>query len=337
MSCRNNNGGDDSPKPTHVTTPYQLNIPEGFPMMTVPEDNPLTVEGVQLGRRLFYEPLLSGDNTISCAACHLQESNFSDPRRLSIGIDGLEGKRQSMPIINLGWGSQFFWDGRAASLEQQALGPVLDPLEMHEDWTTAVAELQATEDYPGLFFKAFGTETITKELVTKAIAQFERTLISGNSRYDKVIKEGNGVFFTDDELNGFDLFNSERGDCFHCHSGILFTDNLFHNNGLDANPIDKGLEKVTGKASDIGKFKTPTLRNIAVTAPYMHDGRFNTLKEVLDHYSDGVKNSPTLDPLMNHMGGIELTEQEKVELIAFLKTLTDEDFLENPDFSNPHQ
>ncbi len=212
-----------------------------------------------------------------------------------------------------------------------------DPIEMHNTWSNAVSRLARHSDYPQLFYEAFEACDITSDLVVKAIAQFERTLISGNSKFDQVTIGGMDVFFTDEELNGFDIFNTERGDCFHCHGGALFTDNEFHNNGLDSVAQDRGLEEATSSPFDRGKFKAPTLRNIELTAPYMHDGRFETLEEVIDFYSEGLHFSEQLDPLMKNVGqgGLQLTEQEKSDLIAFLKTLTDREFIENDAFSDP--
>ncbi len=318
-------------------TPYNLELPDNFLLPDIPADNPLTVEGVDLGKRLFYDPILSGDNTQSCATCHQQAFSFTDPDQFSLGIDGLRGTRNAMQITNIMWTQHLFWDGRAIGLEQQALEPVENPIEMHETWVNAIEELTANKDYPTLFYKAFGSKNITKELAAKAIAQFERILISKDTKYDKTIAAGSGLFFTDEELNGFDIFNTERGDCFHCHGSILFTDNSFHNNGLDSTFMDIGLAMISGKENDTGKFKTPTLRNIALTAPYMHDGRFQTLEEVIDFYSEGLQNSNTIDPLMKnvHKGGIQLTAAEKSDLLAFLHTLTDTTFTTNPEFSTP--
>jgi len=338
VACKKNNPINEPPDvEVYVPTPYDLQLPDNFLIATTPEDNPLTIEGVELGRMLFYDPILSGDNTQSCSSCHQQEHSFTDSDQFSKGIDGSIGTRNSMQITNIMWTEKLFWDGRAIGLEQQALEPVENPIEMHEIWVNAIDEITNHEDYPTLFLQAFEQKEITKELVAKAIAQFERTLISKDSKYDKIIAPGGGIFFTDQELNGFDIFNTEKGDCFHCHGSILFTDNTFHNNGLDSSHLDEGLAIITSEDSDIGKFKTPTLRNIALTAPYMHDGRFQTLEEVIDFYSEGLKNSSTIDPLMKNVehGGIQLTDDEKQDLLAFLHTLTDTVFINNPDFSSP--
>ncbi len=328
----------EPPTEVYDPTPYELIIPQGFPTMPIPEDNLMTVEGIELGRRLFYDPILSGDNTQSCATCHAQEFAFTDnAKQFSTGIDGIEGTRNSMQVINVGWMPDLFWDGRAIGVEEQALGPVPNPIEMHQEWTEAMEKLNASSNYPDLFFKAFGTKNIDSILVTKAIAQFERTLISSNSKWDRYLRgEAN---LTLAESKGFEIFFTEKGDCFHCHSTILFADNLFHNNGLDSVFTDKGLFEFTGDVNDIGKFKTPTLRNLEFTGPFMHDGRFESIEDVVDFYSHDVKWSSTIDPLMKKVeqGGVQLMDDEKESLISFLKTLTDTTFINNPEFSNPFE
>ncbi len=317
-------------------TPYLIEIPKGFPDMIIPDDNPMTVEGLELGKKLFYDPILSADNTQSCGSCHAQEFAFTDNgKRFSEGIDGSIGTRNSMNLINAAWMPDLFWDGRSSNLEEQALEPVPNPIEMHLEWIEAMKKLNNHDDYPDMFFKAFGTRDIDSMLVVKAIAQFERTMISSDSKWDKYL---NGeATLSQSETKGFEIFFTEKGDCFHCHGTILFTDNLFHNNGLDSVFSDHGLAEVTANPNDIGKFRAPTLRNVFFTAPYMHDGRFETIEEVIDQYSEGVKWSPTIDPLMKQVGqgGIRLNEEDKLNLIAFLKVLTDSTFVNNPDFSNP--
>ena len=310
-----------------TTTPYDIITPYGFPDMIIPEDNPMTFEGVELGRKLFNDPILSANNTLACINCHMPESSFSDPNQLSTGIDGFLGNRNSSALINLGWSSSFNWDGSVKSLEEQAFEPVTNSLEMHNSWNNVENTLNQDEEYLLLFKQAYNIDYIDSTHVVMAIAQFERTLISNNSKFDKYSR-GEEVF-TKSELNGFAIFNSERGDCFHCHGTSLFTDNLFHNNGLDVEPfLDLGLGKITENTSDNGKFKTPTLRNIEVSAPYMHDGRFATLEKVIEHYDSGGHFSSTVDPLMKKLGvGLNLTNQEKSDLIAFLKTLTDYDYI----------
>jgi cytochrome c peroxidase len=335
------------PTSTSGPTPAPLAVPQLFTQYLlpphVPNDNPQTVEGIALGRKLFYDPILSSDSTQACNTCHMVFDAFTVNDQFSTGVTGALGDRNSMPIFNVAWnwGEKFFWDGRAPSLEAQALGPVVNPKEMNNTWPNAVAALQAHPDYPGLFQDAFGTSVIDSFLVAKAIAQFERTLISGNSKFDKYLRFETTL--TASEINGFNIFMDENaGDCFHCHGSAnnpLWTDNSFHNNGLDATFTDLGLGAVTGDPNDNGKFKTPSLRNLVFTNPYMHDGRFATLDDVINHYSEGLVNSPTIDPLMKSVGqgGVQLTPSQKADLKAFLLTLTDGDFVQNPDFNAPPQ
>lgn len=334
------------PTPTPTSpTPYNIIVPAIFaqtlPPPFVPTDNPMTVEGVELGRKLFFDPILSGDGTQSCASCHAPANAFVDTNQFSTGIDGLQGNRNAMPIFNMAWnyGNKYFWDGRAIGIEGQAFEPVTNPIEMHNTWPSAVASLQSHPTYPNLLQAAFGTSTIDSVLVVKAIAQFERTLISGNSKFDRYLLGLEAL--TPQEATGFNLFMDQQGgDCFHCHGSAgnpLWTDNEFHNNGLDATFTDLGLGAVTGNPADNGKFKTPSLRNLVFTPPYMHDGRFETLDEVLDFYSTGVQMSATIDPMMEHAanGGAQLTPSEKAALKAFLLTLTDSSFINNPNFQAP--
>lgn len=341
VSCNNEDEGE-----SYSATPLPLEIPQLFgelisPPLTNPE-NPQTVEGVVLGRKLFFDPILSGNGTQACADCHRPQNAFSDPRQFSLGIDGIAGFRNSMPLQNLAWNfaQKFNWDGSAATLEDQIFEPVRNPIEMNNTWPNAVASLQGTTIYPELFAEAFGTTTIDSIMVTKAIAQFLRTLISGNSRFDRHLL-GEEIL-TPQELNGLNVFMSEDlGDCFHCHGNPfnpLWTDNTFHNNGLDESFDDLGLGNVTGDPRDNGKFKAPSLRNLAYTAPYMHDGRFVTLDEVINHYSEGLVFSETIDPLMKAVaqGGVQLSEDDKAALKAFLLSLSDPDFINNPNFQNPN-
>jgi len=324
------------PTPTTVVIPDWVSTTI-IGEMPHPENNPLTKEGIALGRELFYEKQLSGDNSMSCASCHFQEFNFSDSARFSVGIMEDIGDRQAMGISNLAWDDLFFWDGRAVSLEDQAFGPVVNPIELNDTWPNVVSKLQADSKYPTLFDKAFGTRTIDSVLVTNAIAQFERTMVSFNSVYDNYFYGGDANVLNSSEQNGFNLYFGQA-ECIHCHSGPLLSDPTFRNNGLDETFTDLGLGKVTGLDTDNGKFKVTTLRNIAESGPYMHDGRFATLEEVIEHYNSGVKeNSPNLDPEMEHfVGGLNLTDTEIADLVAFLHTFSDPDYLSNPDFSDPN-
>lgn len=334
----------------HKPTPYELEIPAHFPQMIIPADNPMTVEGVELGRHLFYDQLLSRDNSVSCASCHHQVNSFADPNQFSIGVDGLLGTRQSMALVNMGWQQFFFWDGRVSTLEEQIFHPIRDPVEMDNTWSEVESRLRQHEAYPKMFFKAFGEAGVDSVKASKAIAQFLRTMISAESKFDLIYKYVNGIPLSQDEafafqqvtpeeLAGFDLFMGlDGGDCMHCHIGPLMQVQIYSNNGLDATFSDLGRKLVTGNPNDAGKFKVPSLRNIGFTAPYMHDGRFNTLDEVINHYSHGVVWSPTIDTNMEFVseGGVQLNAQEKALLKAFLLTLNDEKFITNPKFSNPH-
>ncbi len=321
------------------TTPYNIELPSNFPVFESPTDNPLTVEGVELGRHLFWETKLSGNNSMSCGSCHSPQNAFSDPNQYSTGINGDVGKRNSMVLQNLAWANDFFWDGRIISLEEQILMPVMDSTEMDETWNHFFSEIKYNNEYRRLFYEAFETLDPDSTHAAKAIAQFLRTMISSNSKYDRVLNDPS-VSFTTDESAGFDSFNSlTGGDCFHCHGGILGTDFSYKNNGLDENPVDTGRGLVTGLANDYYKFKVPSIRNIEYSAPYMHDGRFQTLEQVIHFYSVGIHpNSPNLDPLIefSQQGGVGLGPTERIQLIAFLKTLSDSSFINNPKFSNPH-
>ena len=309
------------------TTPFIIKIPSGFPDMNIPSNNPMTVEGVALGNKLFKDPILSANNTQACIDCHMQSSSFSDPNQFSTGIDNIQGVRNASALINLGWNTSFNWGGSSTTLEEQAFEPVTNLIEMHNTWENVELVLNSHNEYPYLFKEAFNINYIDSTHVVMAIAQFERTLISSNSRFDKYLN--NEVQLTPSELNGYAIFNTEKGDCFHCHGTQMFMDNQFHNNGLDTEPFtDLGRAKVTGNPSDNGKFKTPTLRNIEFSAPYMHDGRFSNLEEVIEHYNSGGDYSSTVDPLMKKLGiGLQLTNQEKDDLVAFLKTLSDYNFI----------
>jgi cytochrome c peroxidase len=314
------------------TRPLTLDITRRFPQVALPKDNPLTHEGVALGETLFHDARLSVNNTQSCASCHDRGTAFSDTRRVSLGAQGQVGKRQSMPLFNLAWSHAFFWDGRASTLRQQVLMPIQDAHEMNETLDRAISKIG---DLKPAFAQAFGSPEITSDRLAKALEQYLLTLISQDSRFDRAARKVGTL--TEEEKRGLQLFVTEhdpkRGlfgaDCFHCHGGTLFTDHSFKNNGLNLKPEDLGLMAVTGKDSDRGKFKTPSLRNIATTAPYMHDGRFATLEEVVAHYNGPLTRSDTLDAnLAKHPeSGIQLSAEDQRALVAFLKTLTDETFL----------
>ncbi|UOR03799.1 cytochrome-c peroxidase [Hymenobacter aerilatus] len=341
---------EEEEDPIATPTPYALTLPATFPQNpTIPTDNPLTNEGVQLGRMLFYETRLSRDNTLSCGSCHQQSKAFTDGRARSLGVDGRQHPRGAMSLTNLLWETTLNWDGAATTLETQARIPIENEVELHQSLAVGVAKLQQTDLYPPLFLKAFGSKTITEENTLKALAQFERTLISANSRFDRYYA-GDRSVLTPDEVQGLLLFNNHPepshgiagANCFHCHGGTLFTARDFFNNGLDLSFADNGRGQATGQAFDNGKFRAPTLRNIALTAPYMHDGRFATLEEVVDHYSDHVqRQSPNIDPNMLDASNVpfgsqvSLSATQKRQLVAFLKTLTDTTFVHDKRFANP--
>lgn len=295
--------------------------------------NTLTEEGFQLGRNLFYDPILSRDNTISCASCHLQATGFTHvDHDLSHGIEGRIGKRNSLVLINLAWNKTFMWDGSINHLEVQALAPIHDKNEMDETLVNIIKKLNASSNYKKLFYKAFKDSTITGQRTLLAITQFVGMLNSYNSKYDKYIRNEVGGEFTAQEKNGLQIF---KNHCATCHKEPLFTNNEFKNNGLkiDKTLNDFGRMKVTNLASDSFKFRVPTLRNIQFTKPYMHDGRFETLQEVIEHYTSNVQKSSTLAKELQNK--IELTHIEKVDLLVFLRTLTDKEFLFNKRFSFP--
>ncbi len=325
------------------TTPYKLKYPAGFGAnFVIPASNATTVEGVNLGRMLFYEKRLSANGALSCASCHKQEYAFADNRRFSVGYDGSQTSRNAMALVNLLWVKAFFWDGRVSGLENQAVVPLTHPHEMGQRLEESVERLNRTPHYPGLFKKAFGTGVSATGIV-RALAQFERTLISASSTYDRYLS---GRYTpTATEQHGMDLFmgdlrvskGSRGAGCAHCHGGVKMYKELFHNNGLDTSSADVGRFAVTGRIADSGRFRVTTLRNIALTAPYMHDGRFATLHEVLDHYSDHVSPSETLSPFLANEDAqpLTLTGEEKTAIISFLHLLTDSTFVNNPAFSDP--
>ncbi len=324
--------------------PYILDVPDGFPALEQPIDNPMTVDGIRLGRKLFYDPLLSVDSTISCSSCHKVALSFTDGLPKSVGVAGTT-RRGSIGLLNVGFHySGLFWDGRASTLEQLALMPVEDPIEMAESWDSVELKLKNHPVYPGDFRKAFGIEDksmIDRNLAAKAIAQFLRTIVSGsNSKYDRAIK--GELFFEENELNGYLMFfnldpSLPDAQCGHCHNAPLLASNDYFNNGLqvsaDLNGFeDKGRGAITGISGQNGFFKPPTLRNLVFSAPYMHDGRFNTLEEVIDHYASGGKDSPNKSSFMFNL---VLTESQKADILAFLLTLTDSTTLSNPAYQNP--
>ena len=343
-------------------TPYTIEIPRYFPtLLNIPADNPMTVEGITLGRYLFYDGRMSGrtdpDSMMCCATCHLQSRSFEcgidNPAFFNghpHGLTGIPTPHSMLPMINLVWHfNGYLWNGKISAtnpspslrnIEDLTCMAIMAPHEMHGDTAKVAALFQSISGYPALFKKAFGSDHVTVKNMGRAIAQFVRTLISANSKFDRFLS--GSAQLTGSERNGYVLFMTEQGgDCFHCHGGEgnpLFSTNLFYNNGKDSVFTDPGDRySVTGQPSDIGAYKAPTLRNLALTAPYMHDGRFSTIDEVLAFYNSGIVVSPSISPLMHHAGngGIRLTPSQLADLKAFLLTLTDSSFVTNPALSRP--
>lgn len=326
----------------------QLDIPENLPQSVLsPSRNPISKEGIALGRMLFYDPVLSADNKVSCATCHRKSLAFSDGVALSRqGVSGDILLRHSPVLINLAWHNGYFWDGGAHDLESQVFGPLTHPDEMAQDLGQLTEELQGRYDYAARFRNVFN-DTIKSAYITRALAQFVRTLISADSKYDQYIRD-EGAGLSEHERKGLKLFDKHCRNCHYYGKGHddFFTDHQYHNNGLDSTfsndmheGIFQGRFRITGDSADMGKFKTPALRNVALTAPYMHDGRFETLKDVLDHYDEGVVASSTLDSALyrNNTPGLDLTRNKKNAIIAFLHTLTDEQFINNEKYANPFE
>ncbi len=339
--------------PAWQATPYEFEIPFRFPdKLNIPADNPMTVEGVELGRHLFYDGRVSGrthpDSMMSCATCHLQARSFECGIDHPVfkggqphGATGIPTPHFMMPLINLVWTPMgYLWNGSVGQIESFTWMAIAAPHEMHSDTNRSRALIAQTPGYPEMFRKAFGSEQVTVANMGKAIAQFIRTLVSDDSKFDRYIR--GEVQLTPSERNGYVLFMTEEGaDCFHCHGGEgnpLFTTGLYYNNGKDTVFADsRDRFSVTGSPSDIGAYKAPTLRNLIFTAPYMHDGRFKTIDEVLEFYNSGVQTGPYTHPLMHHAaeGGVRLTPAELTDLKAFLLTLTDSAFVTNPAYGPP--
>ena len=308
--------------------------PDFFPSPTYDlETNPPTEKGFELGKKLFYDGRLSSTGVISCGFCHIQEFSFTHHTHIvSHGVNGALGTRNAQPLMNLAYMEDFSWDGSAAHLDAFPIIPITTDVEMNESVGNVIEKLKADEDYQSLFAAAFENENIDADNMFKALSQFLVMMVSADTKYDKVM-QGNAVF-TDEETAGKAIFEAK---CASCHSGILFTDQSYRNNGLPIDPQynDIGRERVTGESDDRYKFKVPTLRNIALTYPYMHDGRFQTLSEVLNHYDSGMEHTENLDPIFvnDNEIGIPLSDNEKTQLLAFLQTLTDDNFILDQRFS----
>jgi cytochrome c peroxidase len=311
-----------------VVRPLVREAPLGFPQIPTPGDNPLTEAKAQLGKQLFFEKRLSRTSEISCGSCHLQDKGFSDPNPYSTGVEGRVGDRNAPALINLAYTSSFFWDGGVISLEDQSIAPVQNPLEMDLALEDAVARLEGDAHYEQLFDEAFGTGP-TPGNYTRAVASFVRTLVSGNSRYDRYLA-GEPDALSDAEKRGETLFMGEEGECFHCHVGFNLTNDRFaHNGTFVEGDDDVGRERVTLNQADRGRFKVPTLRNVAVSAPYMHDGSLATLDDVLAHYAAHGRGDRRTDATLL---SIELSPAQQRDVVAFLGSLTDDDFLGYPGY-----
>jgi len=321
---------------SHAQMEFQLTLPLGLERerLVIPEDNPLTREKVELGKLLFFDKRLSANNTIACASCHMPALAFTDGQPVSTGIHRQQGGRGAPTALNRAFSSAQFWDGRAGTLEEQSVGPFANPIEhgfVHHD--ELVAKVQSIAGYPPLFEQSFGPGPVSVELIGKAIASFQRTLLSGNSDYDQFGLGGNERALSAQAQNGFRVFVG-KGKCLRCHFGFNFTDERFHNLGIDwdKDHVDVGRYGVTKNPKDLGAFKTPTLREIARTAPYMHDGRFATLRQVVDFYDQGSIPNPHLDPVIKPLN---LAEQEKEDLVKFLHSLNGEGWHVTPPTTFP--
>jgi len=318
------------PSPINV----KLKFPESWPIPTYDfTTNPLTAEGIALGRKLFYDPILSSDSIVSCSSCHLSFTAFTHvDHAVSHGVGDSIGTRNSLALMNLAWSRSFMWDGAVNHLDMQALAPINHPDEMGETTAHVVAKLQRTNIYPQLFENVYGDATITGERMLKALSQFELTLISANSKYDRVMQKTEA--FTEQETNGYALFKT---NCSACHQEPLFTTGEFANNGLPIDTVfnDFGRMLITKDPADSLKFKIPTLRNIEFSFPYMHDGRFKSLRNVLDHYTECIQHSSTLAPELQN--GLTLSKNERTDVVAFLLTLSDREFCFNQDHGYPRE
>lgn len=316
--------------------PYVFAVPKNFSGAVYTfENNPVTKNGFELGRALFYDPILSLDSTIACANCHQQVRSFSDPvHKFSKGVNDVSGFRNAPAIQNMAFQDHFFWDGGVNHLDFVPINAITSEIELAEKLDHVVRKLARSNMYQDKFRAAFGSSDVTSQKMLFALSQFMNMMISANSRYDRHVRN-EGEVLSSDELEGLQLFNTK---CSACHATDLFTDGSFRNNGLSQTfEKDAGRERITESIQDRGKFKVPSLRNAELSFPYMHDGRFRTLKDVLDHYSNSIVESETLDPLLKPNGsrGIPMTSDEKDKIIAFIKTLTDRDYTTDKRFSNP--
>lgn len=315
----------DAPQP--VEQPFILELPAGFPPMPIPEDNPLTAEKIALGKKLFFDPILSVDSTVSCGSCHTIALAYADDVPISPGVEGRLGFRNAPTLTNIGYAPYMLMDGGAATIEQQMYVPLEDYHEMAFNMVLLIMRLRSNAEYGNLFYKVFQTEPDAFG-ITRALGAFERSLISGNSAFDAYYYRGNTSALDDSQIRGMQLFFSDDLQCSKCHSGFNFTNYAFENNGLSEDyGADSGRARISHNPVDADKFKVPTLRNIALTAPYMHDGSIASLEEVIEHYNSGGANHPNKSPLIQPLA---LTSDQKEDLLHFLESLTDNDFTHQP-------
>lgn len=322
---------DPSLAPEVTTITLESLVPFYFPAANYYNaKNEIRKEGVHLGRKLFYDPILSGSNTISCASCHKQAFAFSDVgQATSMGENGFHGNRNSPAMFNLAWQPTYMWDGGITNIEIMPFAPITDGKEMNQDMKALVLELNNDSNYVQDFKNVFGEQGITETNFYYALAQFMSVMVSANAKYDKV-QQGKELF-TEQESEGYSLFKS---NCNSCHTEPLFTNHGFENNGLELMSSDSGRGRVTALPGDMAKFKVPSLRNIELTYPYMHDGRINTLEKVIEHYSNDIVAHSNLSAKLP-AGGLQLSTTEQNSIIAFLKTLTDYEFINNPELAAP--
>ncbi|OSZ81819.1 cytochrome-c peroxidase [Chitinophagaceae bacterium IBVUCB1] len=363
----NNTTGTTTSKTDNEIIAAMLNLPEtpyNYSVLSLPgyfgappiastdntpvNTNPITNDGATLGRVLFYDKSLSLNNTIACASCHKQENSFSDPLQFSKGFLNGNTDRNSMSLANARYytNGRFFWDERAITLEDQTLMPIQHPVEMGMTLDSLEAKLNTKDYYKVLFRKAFGEEKVTRDRISKALAQFIRSMVSYQSKYDDGLVSLGHPPAPNEDLPGFSQLENQGLRAFNancagpCHNTELQTMPVARNNGLDLVYTDNGVGKITGRPTDNGKFKSPSLRNVMLTAPYMHDGRFLTIEQVIEHYSSGIKNHPNLDnrlkdPVTGQARPLNLTQQQKNAIVAFLNTLTDNKFISDMKYSNP--
>ncbi len=314
------------------SVPYQLETPAWFPEMEVPDENPLTAERIALGRKLFYDPLLSLDSTVSCGSCHQPEKAFSDGLPKSVGVNNALGMRNAPTLANVGYAPRLFHDGGVSTLELQSQAPIFSEVEMNFSIAGFLERIRENEQYRVMFRVAYAREPDAFG-ISRALASFQRSLISSNSRFDQFNYQGDESALSVSEVRGMDLFFSERAECSSCHTPPLFTNHAYENIGLYVNYADSGRARITHLAEDNGRFKVPSLRNVELTAPYMHDGSLETLEQVVGHFSNGGMPHSNKSHLVHPLN---LSEQEKADLVAFLKTLTDHQFVSDPDIQSPN-